>query len=98
MLRNAEDTPKKSDTNESVWRGEVVQPETSPAEATAFEAALTTGSISLPVATRGRPWNDLSLGWRLLWPLLVLGLVAIGGGAIVAGASELSQLVVKLSH
>lgn len=98
MLRNAEDTPKKSDTNESVWRGEVVQPETSPAEATAFEAALTTGSISLPVATRGRPWNDLSLGWRLLWPLLVLSLVAIGGGAIVAGASELSQLVVKLSH
>jgi len=97
-LKAAEDTTKSSDTNESVSPDAVIPVETSPTEATAPDAVPMAGSVRLPLATWGRPWNDLNLGWRLLWPILLLGLVAIGGGAIVAGASELSQLALTLAH
>ncbi len=96
LLKAAESTPKSSDTKEWVSPDAIIPADTGPTEATAPDAVLTAGSVRLPLATRGRPWNDLNLGWRLLWPILLLGLVAIGGGAIVAGASELSQLALTL--
>ncbi|MCM8732402.1 response regulator transcription factor [Hephaestia sp. GCM10023244] len=57
----------------------------------------TIGLAVLPFAQRGRPWNDLSLRWRIMWPLLLLVGLAIGAGVLVAGASALTQIALQLS-
>lgn len=54
------------------------------------------GSTILPFALKGRPWNDLSLRWRIVWPLLLVGVIALGAGALVSGATVLTQLVLSL--
>src|SRR3546814_964246 len=61
----------------------------------AFEPVVVERSSVLPFAKKGRPWNDLSFGWRLAWPFLLFGVIAIGAGAIMAVASELSQLTIR---
>jgi hypothetical protein len=68
------------------------------AETSVGRVGLERGWFFLPLASTGRPWNDLRLPWRIVWPLVPLGVIALGAGAIVAGASELSQLVIALSR
>src|SRR3546814_3920949 len=60
-------------------------------DTSAFEPVVVERSSVLPFAKKGRPWNDLSFGWRLAWPFLLFGVIAIGAGAIMAVASELSR-------
>lgn len=92
ILRDHEaDPPKNSGATESGWRA---------ADTRLHEGAAeveTSGSTIRPFAPRGRPWNDLNLRWRIVWPLLLLGLIALGAGALVAGASALTQLVLTLA-
>lgn len=52
----------------------------------------------LPVATRGRPWNDLSRGSRLLWPLLITIGLGLAAGALVSSASTLSEAALDLTR
>lgn len=52
----------------------------------------------LPFAVSARPWNDLERWQRIAWPLLILGVIALGAGALVAGAAALSQLVLSLAR
>lgn len=98
LLRAAEAPPNNSDTMKSGSPFATVPGQHERTEASVQDAGLRDDSGILPFALKGRPWNDLSLRWRLFWPLLLLGLVAIGTGAIVAGTSELSQLIVTLAR
>lgn len=98
LLRAREGTPKSLDTTESGSPPDLDPGQSGPAETLAESAGLGRGSLFLPFAGNGRPWNDLRLHWRIAWPLLLLGVIALGAGAIVAGASELSQLVIALSR
>ncbi|WEK02551.1 MAG: helix-turn-helix transcriptional regulator [Candidatus Sphingomonas phytovorans] len=98
ILRAREGTPKISDTTESGSPPDFDSGQAGPAETLAESVGLGRGSLFLPFAGNGRPWNDLRLQWRIAWPLLLLGVIALGAGAIVAGASELSQLVIALSR
>lgn len=98
MLRAAEGTPKSSVTIESGSKAEANSDQSRHAETSAENAVLVRVSSAFPLGTGGRPWNNLSLSWRLVWPILLLGVVALGGGSILAGASELSQLVIALSR
>lgn len=54
------------------------------------------GSAILPFAVKGRPWNDLSVRWRVVWPLVLLGVIALGAGVLLGGIAALSQLAVSL--
>ncbi|QKR99741.1 helix-turn-helix transcriptional regulator [Sphingomonas sp. CL5.1] len=98
MLRAHEDPPKNLDTTES---GSLPPPDPGQsrfADTSAEKTVLGRIAAVVPLGSRGRPWNDLNLRWRLVWPILLLGVVAFGGGSILAGASELSQLVIALSR
>lgn len=98
IVRDHIGTPKNLDTTKggSFSGGE---PEhILPAEPSAEGGGMGRGSNFPPFAGNGRPWNDLRLGSRIVWPLLLLGVIALGAGAIVAGASQLSQLVIALSR
>ena len=53
-------------------------------------------SDTLPLPWKDRPWNDLSLRWRIVGPILLLGLVALGTGILVGGIAALSQLALLL--
>jgi DNA-binding CsgD family transcriptional regulator len=98
ILREREGTPISLDTTKSGSRPGLDPGQSGPAETSAGSAGLERGWVFLPFASTGRPWNDLRLPWRIVWPLLLLGVIALGAGAIVAGASELSQLVIALSR
>jgi DNA-binding CsgD family transcriptional regulator len=98
LLRSLEDPTNKSDTNKSGSPPAAVPHHNDPTDTSASEPVVVGGSSLLPFATKGRPWNDLSLGWRLAWPFLLFGVIAIGAGAIMAVASELSQLTIALTR
>jgi len=98
ILREREGPPNSLDTMKSGSPSDVDHGQSDPAETSVGSAGLERGWFFLPFASSGRPWNDLRLQWRIVWPLLLLGVIALGAGAIVAGASELSQLVIALSR
>lgn len=98
MLRASEGAPNILDTKYWGSPPADVEVQKNATETSAPDAETADGSSVFPFASKGRPWNDLSLRWRLFWPLLLLGLVAIGAGAIVAGASELSELAITLTR
>jgi DNA-binding CsgD family transcriptional regulator len=98
ILREREGTPISLDTTKWGSPPGLDPGQSGPAETSAGSAGLERGWVFLPFASTGRPWNDLRLPWRIVWPLLLLGVIALGAGAIVAGASELSQLVIALSR
>lgn len=98
MLRVLEDPTNNSDTKESGSPETAVPHHNEPTDTSASKPVVVEGSSLLPFATKGRPWNDLSLGWRLAWPFLLFGVIAIGAGAIMAVASELSQLTIALTR
>lgn len=56
------------------------------------------GSAILPFAVKGRPWNGLSLRWRIVWPLVLLGVIALAAGVLLGGIAALSQLAVSLTR
>jgi len=45
-------------------------------------------TLPRPFAVKGRPWNRLSLGWRIVWPVLVFGIVALGAGLLIGARAE----------
>ncbi len=57
---------------------------------------INSGLAYLPFAVEGRPWNSLSVRWRIVWPLALLGVVALSAGVLLGGISALSQLAVSL--
>ena len=98
MLRAAEGPTNNWNTIESGSPPDAVLPNNDPTDTSAFEPVMVERSHLLPFAAKGRPWNDRSLGWRLAWPFLLFGIIAIGAGAIMAVASELSQLTIALTR
>ncbi|KTE18731.1 MULTISPECIES: helix-turn-helix domain-containing protein [unclassified Sphingopyxis] len=98
LLRALEDPITNSDTKEWGSSPMAVPVQNSATDTSAFEPVMVERSSLFPFATKGRPWNDLSFGWRLAWPLLLFGVIAIGAGAIMAVASELSQLTIALTR
>jgi DNA-binding CsgD family transcriptional regulator len=99
MLRALEDPTKSSDTNKSGSPPAARVIQKGLTETSAFEpAAVVERSRLLPFATKRRPWNDMNFGWRLVWPLLLFGIIAIGTGALMGAASELSQLTLALTR
>ena len=97
-LREIEEPPNNSNTNKSGSRPDMAIRKYASTDMSASEPAVVKRSGLLPLATKGRPWNDQSLGWRLAWPFLLFGVIAIGAGAIMAVASELSQLTIALTR
>jgi DNA-binding CsgD family transcriptional regulator len=97
MLRALEDPTNSSDTNKSGSPSGAILNQDNSTDTSAFEPVVV-GSSLLPFATKGRPWNDLNIGWRLAWPFVLFGIIAIGAGAIMAVASELSQLTIALTR
>jgi DNA-binding CsgD family transcriptional regulator len=63
---------------------------------TTTEAGIRSPRSTYPFSTRERPRNSLSVRWRLLWPILLLGFVALGAGMLVSGAASLSMLFLDL--
>jgi DNA-binding CsgD family transcriptional regulator len=63
---------------------------------TTTEAGTRSPRSTYPFSTRERPRNSLSVRWRLLWPILLLGLVALGAGMLVSGAASLSMVFLAL--
>lgn len=60
------------------------------------EVGIRSPRLTYPFSTRDRPRNSLSVRWRLLWPILLLGLVALGAGMLVSGAASLSMVFLSL--
>lgn len=93
MLRDHETGPPENvGTTESGWSDTGEAGDEAPAERT------NVWTNSLPFPVRGRPWNDLSLRWRIVWPLLLMGIIALGVGILVGGIAALSQLVLSFSE
>ncbi|WP_045318705.1 MULTISPECIES: response regulator transcription factor [Brevundimonas] len=93
MLREHETGPPESvGTTESGWSDGGKARHQEPAERSNGWAD------NLPFPVRGRPWNDMSLGWRILWPLLLMGFLAMGVGILVGGIAALSQLALSFSE
>jgi len=55
------------------------------------------GTPMLPFASAGRPWNGMSLRWRVVWPIILTGVLALGMGGLLGGIAALSQLAVSLT-
>src|SRR3546814_14457013 len=98
LFRSLENPTKSSDTNKSGSPRPSIVTQNHSTDTSAFEPVVVERSSVLPFAKKGRPWNDLSFGWRLAWPFLLFGVIAIGAGAIMAVASELSQLTIALTR
>ena len=50
-------------------------------------------SLSLPIATRSQPTNEMSVGIRLLWIILIAVGAAFSAGMYLAGLESLSRMV-----
>src|SRR3546814_21115764 len=81
LLRALENPTKSSDTNKSGSPRPSIVTQNHSTDTSAFEPVVVERSSVLPFAKKGRPWNDLSFGWRLAWPFLLFGVIAIGAGA-----------------
>ena len=49
--------------------------------------------LSLPISTRSQPTNELSVGNRLLWIVLIAVGAAFSAGMYLAGLESLSRMV-----
>jgi DNA-binding CsgD family transcriptional regulator len=93
ILRDHEGHPPKDlGPIQSGWREPAVM-----LQAGGTEVARAWSAI-LPAPWKDRPWNDLSLRWRIIWPILLLGLLALGTGILVGGIAALSQLALLLAR
>lgn len=52
----------------------------------------------IPFATKGRPWNDLDLKWRVAWPVMLFSLIALGVSAMSSGGASLSAAYMSFSR
>src|SRR3546814_6482825 len=68
LLRALENPTKSSDTNKSGSPRPSIVTQNHSTDTSAFEPVVVERSSVLPFAKKGRPWNDLSFGWRLAWP------------------------------
>ena len=50
-------------------------------------------SLPLPIATRSQPANELSVGMRLLWIILIAAGAAFSAGMYLAGLESLSRMM-----
>lgn len=53
-------------------------------------------TIPLPVPTRGKPRNDLTIAQRLFWIAALVFGMGIGAGALLSGFAALSNIVLAL--
>lgn len=52
----------------------------------------------LPVPTRGKPRNDLTIAQRLLWIAILIFGMGLGAGALLSGFAALTNILVALKH
>src|SRR3546814_4391363 len=64
LLRALENPTKSSDTNKSGSPRPSIVTQNHSTDTSAFEPVVVERSSVLPFAKKGRPWNDLSFGWR----------------------------------
>jgi DNA-binding CsgD family transcriptional regulator len=50
----------------------------------------------LPVPTRGKPRNDLTIAQRLFWIAVLIGGMGLGTGALLSGFAALSNIILAL--
>jgi DNA-binding CsgD family transcriptional regulator len=93
MLRKHEsEHPEKIEPTEWGWRDTEIHGQNADSEDS--EEVI----LREPFAVRGRPWNRLSLGWRIVWPLLLFGIVALGAGLLLGAIASLSQLYLSATR
>lgn len=54
--------------------------------------------IPLPVPTRGRPYNDLTIAQRLFWIAILIFGMGLGTGALLSGFAALSNIILALQR
>ncbi|ABQ66763.1 helix-turn-helix transcriptional regulator [Rhizorhabdus wittichii DC-6] len=52
----------------------------------------------LPVPTRGKPRNDLSIAQRLFWIAILIFGMGLGAGALLSGFAALTNIALALKH
>ena len=65
----------------------------SPGFKTEQKRELSWSSLQLPFATRSHPRNEMSVGLRLLWILMIAAGAAFSAGMYLAGLESLSRLL-----
>jgi len=55
-------------------------------------------NISLPVPTKGKPRNDLTIAQRLFWIAILIFGMGLGAGALLSGFAALSNIVLALNR
>ncbi len=61
-----------------------------------FETGFT--AFPLPVPTRGKPRNELTIARRLFWIAVLIFGMGIGAGAVLSGFAALSKIALALSR
>lgn len=97
MLRDAENLIKNDEANFSVFSPPPPSSQAKEANASR-ETEGARGEWDIPFATRGRPWNDLDLKWRVAWPVMLFTLIALGVSAISSGGASLSAAYMSFSR
>lgn len=93
MLRDYESGhPQNVGSTESGWRDAEPIGQDGPRE------GLEASTLPRPFAVKGRPWNRLSMGWRIVWLLLLFGIVALGAGLLLGSIASLSQFLLSVSR
>jgi len=62
----------------------------------AFEPSFV--DFPLPIPTRGKPRNDLTIAQRLFWIAVLIFGMGIGAGAVLSGFAALTNIALALSH
>lgn len=52
----------------------------------------------LPLPTRGKPRNDLTIAQRLFWIAVLIFGMGLGAGALLSGFAALSNIILALKH
>lgn len=55
-------------------------------------------NFSLPVPTRGKPRNDLTIAQRLFWIAILIFGMGLGAGALLSGFAALSNIILALKR
>lgn len=55
-------------------------------------------NFPLPVPTRGKPRNDLSIAQRLFWIAILIFGMGLGAGALLSGFAALTNIALALKH
>lgn len=97
IFRDQDSSPQIGEVTSGGWREQSYIVQDGAAD-TILETNVVKSSWEPPFSTRGRPWNDLPLRWRVTWPITLFFLVAIGVSALSSGAVALSTVYTSISR